>query len=427
MRLRKDWTREHLLGEANAHTPLDISIQRLEDHIYKPKPKTLQALFAALDIDQRVFLPYLDAESTTLYAKADEIRRLLEQDSTPEFVKHAEEQMAVLETHEGFKEGHNRQLLLSLKVQLYIRLEKPSQEILPLIREAMRITYTNFDENDFDSSLMYLEEPELLHSLALVYAKDGALAPAVALLESIIWGLANTPIDANTKEKKVTPIQLSLALLLMQTGDYRQAAVTCVDGYHTSCRYDHGKYVPDFLLNLALCLLKLEDTTHCRSLLQCAYFGYALLHKKEQANHVLTTAKDMFGITFETYGVETLDLLPEPPKPKAYGKPIVCDSIGEFIRQLRVEAKMTQGELCSGICSVNNLSKIEKNTITTNIYIMEALMQRLGRHMDLYITLFPSLEDFKEKEIRDEINTLIDLWQFDDAEALLNPPPPMWG
>ena len=216
MRVRKHWTREGLLSEVHKNTTLNISLQRLEDNVYKPKLKTLKALFAALDIDHsQFFLPFLEAETTTLYAKRDEIRRLMEHDSIPQSLKYAEEQIAVLETYESFKNGCNLQLLLSLKVQLYIRLGKSSQEILPLLREAMDITYADFDENDFDPTLMYLEEPELLHSLALIYAADCALATAIALLEKVLFGLVNTPIDTESKEKRLTPIQLSLSSLFV--------------------------------------------------------------------------------------------------------------------------------------------------------------------------------------------------------------------
>jgi len=420
MRARKNWSREDLLNEVNKNTMLNISLHRLENNMYKPKLSTLKALLGTLDIDlTRFFLPFLEAETTMLYAKRDEIRHLIEHGHTPQSIKHAEKQIAILGTHKSFKTGRNLQLLLSLKVQLYVRLKKPSQEILPLIREAMEITYADFDENNFDPTLMYLEEPTLLHSLALVYAANGALAKAITLLKKVLLGLSNTLIDTESKEKKLTPILLSLSLLLMDDGDYRQAIDVCIDGYHTSCRCDHGKHVPDFLLNLAICLLKLKHLKHCRSLLQCAYFGYALLHKKEQANHVLNIADVMFEINFETYGVESLDLSSVSLKPKTYGKPIVCNSIGDFIYNLRKDVNMSQEQLCRGICSINNLSKIENDTILANIYHLEAMMQRLGRHIGLYLTCFPSLDDFKEREIRDKINTLLTLSKYDEAEKLL--------
>jgi len=420
MRARKKWSREDLLNEVNKNTRLNISLHRLENHVYKPKLSTLKALLATFDIDLvRFFLPFLEAESTLAYVKIDEIRHLLDHGHTPQSLKHAEEQIAILATSESFNKGCNLQLLLSLKVQLFIRFKKPSQEILPLIREAMEITYADFDENNFDPALMYLEEPTLLHSLALVYAADGALADAITLLKKILFGLSNTLIDTESKEKKLTPILLSLSLLLMEGGDYRQAADVCIDGYHTSCRCDHGKHVPDFMLNLAICLLNLKHLKHCRSLLQCAYFGYALLHKKEQAGHVLNAARVMFGIECETYGVESLDLLPASPKPKTYGKPIVCNSIGDFIYKLRKDVKMSQEQLCRGICAIGNLSKIESDTISANIYHIEAMMQRLGRHINLYLTCFPSLEDFNAREMRDKINTLLILCKYDEAEKLV--------
>ncbi|WP_075717340.1 helix-turn-helix domain-containing protein [Roseburia sp. 499] len=52
--------------------------------------------------------------------------------------------------------------------------------------------------------------------------------------------------------------------------------------------------------------------------------------------------------------------------------------IGSFIHDLRVERGYSQEELCYGICSTGNLSKIENGIRMPNRKTIEALMQRLG-------------------------------------------------
>lgn len=53
--------------------------------------------------------------------------------------------------------------------------------------------------------------------------------------------------------------------------------------------------------------------------------------------------------------------------------------MGDFIREMRIESGYSQEELCEGICSTGNLSKIENNIRRPEFNKLEALLQRLGR------------------------------------------------
>ena len=52
--------------------------------------------------------------------------------------------------------------------------------------------------------------------------------------------------------------------------------------------------------------------------------------------------------------------------------------IGDFIRELRMEIGYSQEELCDGICTPGNLSKIENNVRRPELNKLEAILQRLG-------------------------------------------------
>ena len=67
-------------------------------------------------------------------------------------------------------------------------------------------------------------------------------------------------------------------------------------------------------------------------------------------------------------------------------------SIGSTIRDLRVEEGLSQEELCFGICSVSNLSKIENETRVPNRVTFEALMQRLGKDVSFYMIFMSKKE-----------------------------------
>jgi len=149
-----------------------------------------------------------------------------------------------------------------------------------------------------------------------------------------------------------------------------------------------------------------------------AYFGYSLVRDKDKAAHVLALAESQ-NISLNTHGADKLAALPRPKEPYNRGEILSCANIGEFILKLRKKANLTLDQLCQGIYSAGNLSKIEKNQITGNVYGMEGIMQRLGRHIDYYLNTFLSGKDFDEKQMRDKIIALAVSHEYEAAETLL--------
>lgn len=52
--------------------------------------------------------------------------------------------------------------------------------------------------------------------------------------------------------------------------------------------------------------------------------------------------------------------------------------IGALIRRMREKNKMTQKELCEGICTVRHLSNIENGKVNPSAVIVQALLKKLG-------------------------------------------------
>lgn len=61
--------------------------------------------------------------------------------------------------------------------------------------------------------------------------------------------------------------------------------------------------------------------------------------------------------------------------------------IGEYIRQGRLDQKLTQEKLCEGICEVPTLSRLENGTQTPSRNRVIALLQRLGLPEDRFYAL----------------------------------------
>lgn len=92
--------------------------------------------------------------------------------------------------------------------------------------------------------------------------------------------------------------------------------------------------------------------------------------------------------------------------------------IGSFIRELRIERGYSQEELCYGICSTGNLSKIENGVRMPNRKTIEALLQRLGCE-DVFLQ-FSSREEMHQERLCEKIVGRLADKDFDGLEEALN-------
>lgn len=290
---------------------------------------------------------------------------------------------------------------------------------MPLIQKGLTLTFPEFKESDFIDVPLILEEPELLHLWARILNKRGKKCDAIKLLNRVRIGLDMLPSDDHEKEKKLASILLTLSEYLIQSEKYEEALNICLIGEGVSFTRRRGKYTPAFLYNKALCMQGLGRTDECRFILQKAYFGYILLGKGEDAKRILTAAKDLFDVHFNTYNVKPIMSQPQPLLSNDDLESLKCENIGELIRFLRKKSKLNLKELCQGICGVSTLSRIEKGEIKGNIYILEALMQRLGRDINLYLNTYLSASDFDERQTRDRATMLLATQKYEEAEKLI--------
>lgn len=83
-----------------------------------------------------------------------------------------------------------------------------------------------------------------------------------------------------------------------------------------------------------------------------------------------------------------------------------CIYIGTFIKQRRKKLKLTQEQVCSGICDPVTLSRIENGKQTPSKSVISALLQRLGMPEARYYVL----ESKNELEIEALKKDIIALW-----------------
>jgi len=394
----------------------ETSLQRIESERQNPRFETFEAFLREISLPLESFVyPLLEGQPMDVYIECDRLTQLLDMGD----VVAAEPLLAQLENQAGFDTDILYQFILCRKARLWDLLGKPSSQILPLIDEGMAISFNNFKETDIVNQILILEEPELMHMKARLLANDGDDIAAIRILESMVVNYSRIPESNKEKERRYVSILLTYASCLISVCSYERALEICELGAKYSASRKQGQFNPDFEYYIASALKGLGRLSECIKPLQHAYFGFTLLGEADRAREIMRSANEDFGIRINTYGTDLLPLSRFYRIPYNRGEPVKCSSTGEMITILRERAGLTLGQLCEGICSKPTLMRIESGETQGHILTLEALLQRLGRDVNLYHNFFLSKEDFITIQLRDRIYILIIERRYSEALVLL--------
>jgi transcriptional regulator with XRE-family HTH domain len=395
----------------------DSSLRRIEDEKQHPKSETLDSLIESINLPVEGFVySLLEDHSMEVIIMRDKLTQTLDLEN----VDAASSILQHLEKLPDFKTGVQRQFLLSKKARLWELQGKSANQILPLVIEGMKETFENFDVSALSDTVLVFEESELLHTKARVLAKAGKLFEAISLLEAMMICLKKLPSADREKERLYAPVLISLIKCLLQLNDYEKIPPLCDLGAEYSASRNIGLYNPEFELLKAKALRGLGHTIECKPHLQHAYFGYMLLGETGKANNVVAVSKNEFDIEFNLYGVDKLDFFIQARIPYNRGYSVECNSLGTMISALRKKANLSLSQLSRGICNKSTLYRIEKDEIQGSFFILEALMQRLGRDISLYNNFFLSKKDFTAMQLRDRIYLSLIMQKYPVASELLS-------
>ena len=413
LRQRKKWQQEKLLDMLQHYEP---SIFRLESGVQMPGHDSFRIVMDTLGTPMdETLCPHLDNQPMEVYTMRDRLLQALDNKDLHEAQNLFDETISMMH-HEG---PVNRQFVLSQQARILELQGRDAAEIIPLVVEGIKLTFVEFNEDSPGDDVLIFEEPELFHTMARLYARLGRIQDSIRMLKQTYTGLQRLSIGERERDRRTVPILLSLAELLINASEYQEAIKVCDVGINISATRNLGKGMLEFLSDKAEALLILDPNTKVEHLLRMAFAGHILLGERDKAYALLECASRMHGITVNTYGMENAEMVPVNKAPYARGLPVACASIGEMIRILRKDAKLTLEELSQGICSTANLSKIEKGEIKGHMFYIEPILQRLGRDPSLYCNFFLLKKDFQAIEIRDMIHMLLVHRKHDKAAELL--------
>ncbi|MCL2188703.1 MAG: helix-turn-helix domain-containing protein [Defluviitaleaceae bacterium] len=403
-RMRRRWQQRHMAQENVSH---------YENNHRVPTSKTVNSLLGEL-IDDTFLFPCLTSSSPTDFALRAQILHALEEGSDhPNARGSAQALLKQLESRLDTTDPINGQFLISCQVRLdECRHRSPNKKIIRQIDKALYLTYEDFDIATFQPELLLYEEVNLLHTLARVWVKEKNIAPALALLYKLKKGLEKMPEGDRTKEKKLAEITLTLVRVLLSNNDPNKAMQLCEEGRKLSRKRKYGHLHVEFLYHIAV-YKKDPD------LLRQIYFACCLLGMKTRAAQILHDAKTIFNLNINTYGADVIECKISAPQIRRGNIPAHTD-LGTLIRQFRKEAGTAAKKIYHGVCTPSTYTRIERGEIyQPNVYVLEALLQRLGRDREKYFHQLLAKKDFDEMQIRDEIEALMGIRKYDEAEKLL--------
>jgi len=396
----------------------ESSLRRIENEKQLPKQKTLAKIIESIDLPIEGFVyPLLDELPMEVLLLCDRLTQTLDMEDTIT----AEKVLNQLKEIPNLETGVITQFIISSTARLWELQGKPIDEILPLIEEGMTETFASYkDDADITTKVLVLEEPELMHTKARLLAKSGKVDDAIVILEKMVNNLVKIPSADREKERQFAALIFSLSKFLILNGDYEKVLSFCELGAEYSAARKYGYLNPDFELCKATALRKLGRVSECKAPLQYAYFGFILLGDIAKAKELLVNAKKDFGIQFPTYGVEKMNYLNQHRVLYNRGEAVQCFSFGTMLRALRERAGLSLEQLSQGLCSKQTLLRVENDETIENYFTIEAVMQRLGRDINLYKNFFLSKNDFVQLQLRDRIRMLVIEQRFDTAAALLS-------
>lgn len=362
------------------------TVKRIENGSAGVSPSTFQALMAYAGAPCEVFPIFANRRDFDCFYALKHVRFYL--DSWQ--LQPAYEELNKIEEMEWSDNRFYYQewLLLHCKLQFRSGLAD-HQAVHDLLLDALHITRPVLDINDFRSLLLSLNEIELLIFLAQECLYLNQCNDCLQISTQIDTYLNNSEITYLEKDRLLAENVIVSVKYLLSIEDYENA-------YELADKYRHQMVLnrddgPLFELTFltGLSAYYLHNIDAALSFFQNVFYS---AHSIESCyattirNYIteLTTLilpeylRSLPDIKLVFYALKkAIDTSPFSDGTYDLFSPDVF-TIGNMIRCFRTEQNVSQAVLCQGLCSKSKLSKIENGTLQPDIFLAEALLQRLG-------------------------------------------------
>lgn len=263
------------------------------------------------------------------------------------------------------------------------------QLIYEIFISALIITKPNIDFSDLSNELFSDIELELLIEISneLLYLSQSDLSYIIcSQLESYI---NNAELSFIERDRLLSRNAIARTKYLLYTHDYNKALETINEYRHRMVVNSENASLLElnfwtamsyyYCGNIEKAHQMFNDTFYSARAIESCYATTCLKFVSENTSIVIDDyIKSLPPINCKTFKYEKItDSLSLSDGTYDLFSPDVL-TLGRLIYVLRKEQNISQAVLCQGLCSKSKLSKIENDQLQPDIFLSEALLQRLG-------------------------------------------------
>ena len=263
------------------------------------------------------------------------------------------------------------------------------QLIYEIFISALNITKPNIDFSDLSNELFSDIELELLIEISneLLYLSQSDLSYIIcSQLESYI---NNAELSFIERDRLLSRNAIARTKYLLYTHDYNKALETINEYRHLMVVNSENTSLLElnfwtamsyyYCGNIEKAHQMFNDTFYSARAIESCYATICLKFVSENTSIVIDDyIKSLPPINCKTFKYEKItDSLSLSDGTYDLFSPDVL-TLGRLIYVLRKEQNISQAVLCQGLCSKSKLSKIENDQLQPDIFLSEALLQRLG-------------------------------------------------
>lgn len=263
------------------------------------------------------------------------------------------------------------------------------QLIYEIFISALNITKPNIDFSDLSNELFSDIELELLIEISneLLYLSQSDLSYIIcSQLESYI---NNAELSFIERDRLLSRNAIARTKYLLYTHDYNKALETINEYRHLMVVNSENTSLLElnfwtamsyyYCGNIEKAHQMFNDTFYSARAIESCYATTCLKFVSENTSIVIDDyIKSLPPINCKTFKYEKItDSLSLSDGTYDLFSPDVL-TLGRLIYVLRKEQNISQAVLCQGLCSKSKLSKIENDQLQPDIFLSEALLQRLG-------------------------------------------------
>lgn len=260
-----------------------------------------------------------------------------------------------------------------------------------IIEFAISLTRESIDFSDIRNLLLSQVEMELL--LLYIYEKIQLNDPTncISLYEQLNLYLDHSNFSDKVNNYLYAANALCFVRYLIKFEKSYQEACDIINQQRSNLiRYGEDTLLYDYSFLLGLCLYKLGNEKDAMKWFWSVLFASDVLQTNYTINCLSFLREKKIPIdtyydlsTLRLHQINSFDY-PKMVDVSAYSNGIFeLDeykniTFGRLIRELRTRQKLSQDQICAGLCAKSTLSKIENGTLAADTILAGTLLQRLG-------------------------------------------------